>query len=151
MAVGALLGALFDTEAYAGSEFAWPRCVARAVKFVDPITIAVGHSAEEMLVGVLFILLFDGEGVSLYQPAANASRVRFSDNGEEPPRRGLYAAQELVRTVRAAATLPAACEVRCVAVAFSHRCLDQASTNERRIEVAHFWSVVVYYSSGYVV
>ena len=104
----AWLGALIDTEANARSELTRSGCVARAVKFVAPIPIAVGHAAEEVLIDVLFILLFDGEGVSLYQPAAKASRVRFSDNGEEPSRRGLYAAQELVRSVRAAATLAAA-------------------------------------------
>ena len=137
------LGALFDTEAYARSELTWSGRVARAVKFVDPIPIAVGHSAEEMLVDVLFILLFDGEGVSLYQPAAKASRVRFSDNGKEASRRRLNAAQDLARTLRSAA--------RTVPVAIPHSCFHQASSNERRIEIAHIRSVIVNCPSGYVV
>ena len=139
------LGALTDTVAHARTELTWSGLVARAIKFVDPISIAVGHTAEEVLVDVLFIFMSNGQGVSFDQPAAKPSGVRFSDNGKEPSRRRLDAAQELVRTMRSASA------ARTVTVALSHSCFHQASSNERRFEIAHIWSVVVNCPSCYVV
>ena len=48
---------------------------------------------------MLLSFLLDGADVSLHEPTAKASRVGFSDDGKEPTCGGLYAAQELVRTV----------------------------------------------------
>jgi len=85
----------------------------------------------------------NGRDVSFDQPAAEASRVRFSDNGKEPSRRRLNAAQKLVRTLSSGA--------RTVPSASPHSCFHQASSNEGRIEIAHIWSVIVNCPSGYVV
>ena len=136
------LGTLSNTETYAWAELTWSGHVARAIKFVNPISKAVGHTVEEVLVNVLFIEMSNGRDVSFDQPAAKASRVRFSDNGKEPSRRRLNAAQELVRTLSSGA--------RTVPITIPHSCFHQAS-NEGRIEIAHIWSVIVNCPSGYVV
>ena len=99
-----MLVALSGTRADPRPKSACSGIVAGAVKLVDPITMTVGHTTEEVRVYMLLSFCVDGTDVSLHEPAAEASRVRFCDNGKEPTRGGLYAAQELVRTVRAAAT-----------------------------------------------
>ena len=74
-------------------ELTRPGSVTRTVKLADPISVAVGQTAEEVLIIVLLILFCDGLGVGLHESAAKASRVRFNDDGKEPARRWLDAAQ----------------------------------------------------------
>ena len=118
-----MLVALSGTEAMSevSSELAGPGGIARTDKLVDLITIAVGP--------MLFSFGLDSGDISLHQSAAKASRVRFSDDGKEPSRRRLYAAQELVGTMRAAA--------RAVAFAFSHSGFHQVSFYERCVKLFH--------------
>ena len=61
-------------------------------------------------------LSFEGPRVSVDKTAAEASRVRFGDDGVEPSRRRLYAAQELMWEMRTASVFAAA-------FACPHRCL----------------------------
>ena len=62
----ALLGAVAETR----PELASSGCVARAETFVYPITVAVGHAAEEVWQYVPFSAGLDGADVCLHESSA---------------------------------------------------------------------------------
>ena len=83
---GVRLGTLFNTKANAWPELTWSGLIARVIKFVNAIPMPVAHTAEEVMVNMLFIEMRDGRHVCFDQSAAQLSGIRFSDNGKEPSR-----------------------------------------------------------------
>ena len=98
--------------------------VAWAEVFIDPISRPIVPATPRMWQDEVTLVAVDGLGVGLHEAAAEAARVRFSNDGKEPPRGRLYAAQELVRAMCTAA-------VFIVAATSAHRCLHQNGSNER--------------------
>ena len=128
------LAALISTVTNSRTEFANSGVVPRTEVFLDPIIIPIGHAAPEMRQDVITPVDVDGLGVGLHETSAEAARIRFSDDSEEPSCGRLYAAQELVRAMGTAA-------VFVVAATSAHCCLHQAGSYERCLAVVRVWRV----------
>ena len=122
--LGVALATLPSTKTDLRTEPAVFGGVAWAEVFVYPIINSVVPAAPCVRQNEVTLVAVDGLGISLHQPTAKAARIRFSNDGKEPPRGRLYAAQELVRAMCTAA-------VFIVAATSAHRCLHQAGSNER--------------------
>jgi len=115
----AVFTALLGTVANLYSDLACTGGTAKAEGFFDPIFVALRYSAPDARHDVTTSDEFEGLRVSLHEPSAEAPWIGFNDDGKEPTRRGLYAAQELMWTERSAA-------IFVVAVTSSHCSLHQA-------------------------
>ena len=121
--LGVVFATLPSTVTDLRAESALSGEVAWAEVFIDPISKPIVPATPRVWQDEVTLVAVDGLGERLHEATAEAARVRFSNDGKEPPRGRLYAAQELVRAICTAA-------VFIVAATSAHRCLHQTGANE---------------------
>ena len=126
--LGVALAALPSTKTDLRTELAVSGKVVWTEVYVNPIINSVVPATPRVGQNEVTPVAVDGLGIRLHKPSAEAARVRFSHDGEEPACGRLYAAQKLVRSMRAAA-------IFVVAVTSAHCRLHQTGTNEWRATI----------------